>query len=173
MRIGAVLGIAVGVAACADPPAAPTSLRVIDQPPTVSAVTSSTELTRPFSATLWIPCANGGVGEMVKLLGQIEIQIHTTEDENGGLHMLTHVRPSGVVGVGAASGLMYRGTGGTFQHENEDLDGYPATYSYSNIFRIIGQGRGNNLMVHLLVHQTVNANGEATADVELSSQSCK
>ena len=29
------------------------------------------------------------------------------------------------------------------------------------------------VMVHLLVHQTVNANGEATAEVDLSSQSCK
>jgi len=172
MRIGALLGIAVGVAACAESPTAPTSLRVIDQPP-ATAVTSSTHLTRPFSATLWIPCANGGAGEMVRLLGQLEIQIQTTEDDNGGLHMLTHVRPSGVVGFGAVTGLVYRGVGGTFQHENEAPDGFPATYTYGNIFRIIGQGPGNNLMLHVVVHQTVNANGETTADVDVSSQSCK
>lgn len=172
MRIGALLGMAVGVAACADSPAAPTSLSVIDQPPALSAVTSSTQLTRPFSATLWVPCANGGVGELVRLQGEIEIHAHTTEDGNGGVHTITFVRPSGVVGVGATTGAVYRGTGGTYQHEN-DSDGYPATYSYSNIFRIVGQGPGNNLMVHLLVHQSVNASGDLSAEVDLSSHSCK
>lgn len=173
MRIGALLGMAVGVAACADSPAAPTSLSVIDQPPAMSASTTSSQLTRPFSATLWVSCANGSVGEMVRLTGEIEIHAHTTEDANGGVHTKTFVRPSGVVGVGATTGAVYRGNGGTFQHENESDGGYPATYSYSNIFRIIGQGPGNNLMVHLLVHQTVNANGDLTAEVDLSSQSCK
>ena len=172
MRIGAMLGIAVGVAACAESPAAPTSLRVIDQPPALSVVTS-TNLTRPFSASLWIPCANGGVGEMVRLLGEVVIQVHTTVDDNGGVHSLTHARPSRVVGVGAVTGLVYRGTGGTFVHENEDSDGFPSTYSYGNIFRIIGQGPGNNLMMHIVVHQTVNANGEITAEVDLTNQSCK
>ena len=76
-----------------------------------------------------------------------DLLAHTTEDANGGVHTMTFVRPSGVVGIGGTTGKTYRGTGGTYQHENEDADGFPSTYSYSNIFRIIGQGPGNNMIL--------------------------
>jgi hypothetical protein len=84
----------------------------------------------------------------VALLGEIEMHSQATEDGNGGVHMSTHVRPSGVVGIGLVSGKMYRGTGGTFEAEGYDADGYPATYSFVNNFRIVGQGPGNNLLMH-------------------------
>ena len=77
------------------------------------------------------------------------------------------------MGVGAVSGLKYRGTGGTFEGEGEAAGGFPAVYSFVNNFRIIGQGPGNNLLMHMTVHQTMNANGELTADVDLSNSDCK
>jgi hypothetical protein len=167
MRVGTLLGIAVGLSACAESPVAP--LRVTDQTPALSAVTSLSQLTTTFNRTLWVSCA----GESVALLGEIEIFSQSTEDDNGGVHLSTHVRPSGVVGVGLTSGLMYRGTGGTFEAEGYAADGYPAVYTFVNNFRIIGQGPGNNLLMHMTIHQTINANGELTADVDLTSQDCK
>ena len=171
MRVGTLLGMTVALAACAESPVAP--LRAIDQPPSLSAVTSSSSSTVPFNRRLWISCANGGLGETVQLIGQIEIHSHTTENANGGMHMSTHVRPAGVIGVGQVTGAVYRGTGGTFQSEGEADGGFPYVYSFVNNFRVIGQGPGNNLMVHLTVHQTINANGELTADVDMSSSECK
>jgi hypothetical protein len=171
MRVGTLLGMAVALAACADSPAAP--MRVIDQPPSLSAVTSSSQSTVPFNVTLWIPCANDGLGENVQLTGEIEIHSHAVEDDNGGMHMSTHMRPAGVVGVGALTGARYRGTGGTFQNEGWASGGFPYVYTYVNNFRIIGQGPGNNLLVHVTVHQTLNADGELTAEVDLSSMECK
>ena len=172
MRVGTLLGIAVGLTACAESsPVAP--LRVLDQPPSLAAVVTSEQLTLPLKRTLWISCANGGAGEDVTIEGELEIRTHSTEDEDGGVHLTTHVRPSGVVGVGEVSGLKYRGTGGTFQGEGQAAAGFPAVYSFVNNFRIIGQGPGNNLLMHMTVHQTMNAGGELTADVDLSHSDCK
>jgi hypothetical protein len=171
MRVGTLLGIVVGLSACTESPIAP--LRVLHQAPTLSAVQSSTQLTLSFNRTLWVSCANDGLGESVQLTGEIEIHSHSTEDPNGGTHLSTHIRPSGVVGVGQVSGLHYRGTGGTFEGEGFAADGYPYVYSFVNNFRIIGQGPGNNMLVHSTVHQTLNANGELTAEVDLSSSECK
>ena len=171
MRVGTLLGMAVGLAACAESPVAPT--KMIDQPPALSAVSSSSQLTVPFSATLWISCANDGLGESVKLTGDIEIHSHTTEDGSGGMHMSTHVRPSGVVGEGQVTGARYRGTGGTFEHEGWAAGGFPYVYSFGNNFRIIGQGPGNNLTVHITLHQTLHENGEVTGEVDLNNTNCK
>lgn len=172
MRVGTLLGIAVGLTACAESTSPVAPLRVIDQPPSRAAVVSSTQLTLPLKRTLWISCANDGLGEDVTIEGELEIRTHSTEDENGGVRLTTHVRPSGVVGVGEVSGLRYRGTGGTFEGEGYATDGHPAVYSFVNNFRIIGQGPGNNLSMHMTIHQSMNASGELSADVDLSHTDC-
>jgi hypothetical protein len=42
-----------------------------------------------------------------------------------------------------------------------------------NNFRIIGQGTGNNFLVHETFHITVNADGTMTASVDNFSVDCK
>ena len=171
MRIGALLGIAVGVAACAESPS-PVAPRALDQSPALSADVSSTQTTFPFNASLWVPCANGGAGEYVALSGEVVFSTHDVLDADGGTHEQKLMRPSGVSGVGATTGLSYRGTGMSFMSEGESAEG-STTYTYVNNFRIIGQGPGNNVLVHAVVHQTTNADGDVTAEVNLSSSSCK
>lgn len=173
MRVGILLGMAVGLVACAESPSPVAPLRVMDENPTLAATVDDVEQTVTFHRTLFIACANEGAGEDVELSGLIQIRSHTTEDANGGIHVSSHVRPDGVIGVGETSGLMYRGTGGTFEAEGYSAAGDPATYSYVNNFRIIGQGPGNNMTIHYTVHQTINANGELTADVDLNRSECK
>ena len=173
MRVGTLLGIAVGLTACAESTSPVAPLRVLDTPAPQASAASSEQLTLPLSRTIWVSCANGGVGEDVAIAGELEIRTHSVEDDNGAVHLMTHVRPSRVVGVGEVSGLKYRGTGGTFQGEIYAADGSPRVYSFVNNFRIIGQGPGNNLSMHMTVHQTWNANGDLTADVDLSHSDCK
>lgn len=173
MRVGTLLGIAAGLTACAESTSPVPPLRAMDQPPSLAAVVSSTQLTLPLKRTLWISCANDGLGEDVAIEGELEIRTHSTDDGDGGVHLSTHVRPSGVAGVGEVSGLKYRGTGGMFEGEHHAADGFPATYSFVNNFRIIGQGPRNNLLVHMTVHQTMNASGALTADVDLSHSDCR
>ena len=172
MRVGTLLGIAVGLMACAEStPVAP--LRVLDQPPALAAADGATHTSQPFSASLFISCANGGQGETVDLSGEVEVVTHSTTDANGGVHLSMHVRPAAVTGVGATTGLTYRGTGGGLFSQFDAADGFPAVYTMINNFRIIGQGPGNNLLMHMTIHVTTNANGDQTAQVDLSSQDCK
>lgn len=172
MRIGLLLGIAVGVTACAESPIAP-PLRVIDQSPALSAATSSSQVTKSLNQKRWVSCANDGAGEFVKLTGELEIRTHAVTDENGGTHLWSHYRPSGVEGVGQVTGTKYRGTGGTFEGESYDAEGNPGVYTMVNNFRLIGQGRGGNLLMHMTVHQAWNADGELTADVDLTDFDCR
>ena len=56
------------------------------------------------------------------------------------------------------------------------LRGCPGTTyesTYINNFRIVGQGNGNNFLVHETYHVTVNANGEATAYVDNFRVECR
>jgi hypothetical protein len=147
-------------------------MRVIDQPPALSAGMESLRQTMVLDRRVWVPCANDGAGESVALVGKLEVLSVATEDANGGVHLSTHVRPSGVVGVGLSSGLKYRGTGSTFEAEG-NADGYPAIYTFVNNFRIIGQGPGNNLLMHMTVHQTMDAGGALTTNVDFTNLECR
>ncbi len=120
----------------------------------------------PFEVLVPIPCA----GEAVLLMGELHTLITLTEDANGGIHMTLHFQPQNVSGVGIVSGDMYRGTGVTRETVNTDTVAMETTFV--NNFRIIGQGTGNNLLVHAVFHMTVNANGDVTAEVDLMSSEC-
>jgi hypothetical protein len=127
----------------------------------------------PLQMSMWVGCANGGAGESVALSGALRVGSFTMADGNGGLHVRTHVQPDGVTGVGQTTGLRYRGTGGTIELSSEAVDGAPSTYTMVNNFRIIGQGPRNNLHVHTTLHMTVNANGEVTSSVNVTSAECR
>lgn len=171
MRVGILLGIAVGITACAESPIAP--LRVIDQPPSLAALKESESLTIPFNRTLFIECANDGLGEDVELSGELEITSSEHVDGNGGTRLSTSVRPSHVRGVGQVTGAKYHGTGGTFEDEKYAADGELRSYTFDNKFRIIGQGPDNNLLVRYRVHQKYNENGELTGEVTIDRSECK
>jgi hypothetical protein len=173
MHVGTLLGIVAGLAAPADVPSPGAPLRTLDQAPALSATSSRTQQTLLFSMGLWVSCANGGLGEYVNLSGELQIHSQSVEDAKGGTHLTTHVRPSGVVGIGVTSGLRYLGVGGTFEGVGYAAAGEATVYTFVNNFRIIGKGPDNNLLVHYTVHQTLNANGEVTADVDLSITDCQ
>ena len=124
----------------------------------------------PFNGGVYVACANNGAGEMAMLSGYLHILTTSTTDAAGGAHLTTHFQPMGISGVGMITGDRYQGTGVTRQSVNLT----PGTsMTMVNNFRIIGQGRGNNYLVHSTVHLTINANGEVTADVSLSSTECR
>jgi hypothetical protein len=129
--------------------------------------------TVPLQKTVWVSCANGGAGESVDLGGSLRFRTFTNTDGNGGLHVRMHVQPDGVTGVGQSTGAKYRGTGGTIELSFEAEDGVAGNYTLVNNFRIIGQGRGNNFLVHTTMHSTVNANGEVTASFNVTSAECR
>ena len=84
--------------------------------------------------------------------------------------MKEHFQPQGVSGVGLTTGDKYQATGVT-QDETNVAAGQETTFI--NNFRLIGQGPGNNLLIHDVFHVTINANGDVTALHDIHSVECK
>jgi len=105
------------------------------------------------------------------LNGPLHILSALTCDRAGGFHLVAHFQPQGIRGLGQTTGVRYRATGITeFQTSAKAV---PFETSFVNNFKIIGQGPGNNLLIHENFHVTVNANGELTALIENSSFECR
>lgn len=134
------------------------------------ATTVTTNEQVPITVFAFVPCANDGAGELVLLTGTLHVLTHVTIDDQGGLHVKQHFQPQGLSGVGLTTGDTYRGTGVT----QTEFNATAATEQTSiNNFRIIGQGRDNNFLVHSTFHVTVNANGEVTTVVDNFSTECR
>ena len=60
--------------------------------------------TVPLNVTVFVPCANGGAGELVHISGPVHVVIEETADGAGGFHMKEHVQFQGISGVGLITG---------------------------------------------------------------------
>ena len=114
-----------------------------------------------------IPCS----GDFVLLSGNLHTLVTREVDNNGGEHVTVHNQRQGFSGV-SVNGVKYQGTGGSHTHENNQ-SGPSFEGTFVDNFRIIGQGKGNNLLMHLTIHLTVNANGDVTAEVLNFNADCK
>jgi hypothetical protein len=161
----AALGSAL-LAGCGDPSRSPLApdgaLR--------SASTQTTNITNPYSETIFVPCAVGGAGEFVTLSGTLHGVFRITIDANGGFHARNLSQLQQVSGVGLTTGDRYRGTG-VIQDSFHGTVGEVFTLVTS--FQVIGQGADNNFVVHHLVHLTVNANGTVTASINTRTVDCR
>ena len=124
----------------------------------------------PIDILVFVPCANGGAGEEVQLTGSLHDVFHMTFTSNGSVIVSASDNPQGVSGYGLTTGAKYQGTGIThfkfgIQKGSED--------TFVNNFRIIGQGSGNNYLLHENLHITVNANGMLTAYHDNFSIECQ
>jgi hypothetical protein len=123
----------------------------------------SSNVSVPLATSTFVPCANGGAGEVVNLTGSLHILATLTLDSAGGVHGTLLFNPQGVSGVGSVSGVAYRGTGST----RSTFTGYAGAVStLVNNFRIVGAGGAAILQVHENVALVVDANGTVTASVD-------
>ena len=156
--------------------AAVLTLPAVLQPNSVTAraITSTTNLSVPTEIVVFIPCANGGAGEFVLLTGDLHVLFHTTISNSGRITIKQHFQPQGISGVGETTGDKYQATGVTQQKVTFDgITGFPFNTTFVNNFRIIGQGPGNNFLVHETFHVTINANGVLTAETDNLKIECK
>jgi hypothetical protein len=144
---------------------------VLGVAPALAKATTFTDNVRvPTEIFVFVPCARGGAGEFVQLSGTLHILFVTTIDDKGGFHSKFHFQPQGISGTGLITGDKYQATGVTQGTFNGKV-GFEETFV--NNFKIIGQGPGNNFLIHENFHITVNANGEVTALVDNFKVKCK
>ena len=139
--------------------------------PSLAAVTSTQQLVNHLEVTRFVPCANGGAGEDVFLSGDIHIVVHVTLDGHGGAHFDEIHNPQGVSGFGLTTGAQYRGVGGSPLDASNVRVGEEHT-SVRNLM-IIGQGPGNNLVLHATFHITILADGRVTSFHDNLSLVCR
>ena len=135
-----------------------------------NSVTSNMRI--PIQLSQFVPCANGGNGEIVNLSGELHVVTAFTENANS-VHISMHFQPQGVSGTGSVTGDKYQGTGVTRNDFNGDVATFPIVITAVNNFRIIGQGPGNNFLLHDNSHLTVNANGVVTDNHDNFSLQCR
>lgn len=136
-------------------------------------VTTFTEnLVVPFSAEIFIACANNGAGDLVQFEGELHELVHVTINNNAAI-VKVHDNPQGLSAVGLNSGRKYQATGVSQRQFKASSRNGQYEETYVNNFRIIGQGPGNNFIVHETFHIAFNATGIQTVSVDDITVDCK
>jgi len=143
----------------------------------IGAHSVTAEVTQNISVPLdgfsvFIPCANNGAGELVIFQGNLHVLLSFTINNNR-VSGKDHFQPQGLTGTGNVTGDKYQGTGVTQSMFSGSLVNGQFESTSVNNFRIIGQGPGNNYLVHEIAHITINANGLATVFFDSLSVDCK
>src|SRR6266487_6818593 len=169
-RAALLIVAAAALTACDRTPTTPSSARSVV--PAFSAVASNTNLTMPIDLLVFVPCANGGAGELIEVSGPLHVLSQLTICNSGNVVLYSHFQPQGISGFGFVTGDKYQGTGIT-QSMNTFSTPFPITFTFVNNFYMIGQEPNNNFKVHETFHFTINANGEVTAFVDNFSVTCQ
>jgi hypothetical protein len=125
-----------------------------------------------ISLIVFVPCAAGWAGEVVDLSGPLHTLITFTINGNE-VSGFMHFQPQGISGIGETTGAKYQATGVTQSSFSLSLQNGQFNTTFVNNFRIIGQGPGNNFLVHETAHITINANGTVTVNHDNFSADCK
>ena len=133
-------------------------------------VTTNETMTVPFNA--FVPCANGGAGEVISGSMDLHVLVRVTINGNN-LSGKVHNQPQGGTLVGAITGDIYHATGVTQDMFTSSLQHGEFTESFVNNFRLIGSGNGNNLALHETFHLRIKANGDTTMLHDAVRGDCK
>ncbi len=127
-------------------------------------------IVEPIAFRVFVPCANGGVGEIVAFSGNSLLVAQIVMDGNGGFHETQTENFQGVSGVGLTSGVKYQ----VPETNHITLNGTVGVEkTITNTVNVIGQGPGNNLLFKFTLHETVNANGTVTSSVDNERLVCQ
>ncbi|HKY61240.1 MAG TPA: hypothetical protein VJP59_09535 [Gemmatimonadota bacterium] len=170
LALYALAGIALATVSCSEGPAQALTAPVILTP--AGAETETINERFLIALTVFVPCADGGAGELVQLEGTLHSLFHVTINGNS-FKMKIHNQPQGIRGTGLTTGDKYQATGVTQETIGGSFVNGRFSDTFVNNFRIVGQGPGNNWLVHETFHVTLNANGELTAFVDHFSVECK
>lgn len=122
----------------------------------------------PFDGTLTNFCN----GDQVTFQGTMHVTNTVTTDASGGFHLKTHVNYQDVTGTGVPSGLNYH-IGTTSNEVLNDNDGPQSEMTVVTTVKVIAQGPALNYFLRVVLHITINANGETTSTVTESGFECR
>jgi hypothetical protein len=130
----------------------------------------TTNQTVSYTFNQYISCLNGGAGDEVSLSGTEHIVTSSTVDRNGGVHTTHHVNR--YISGSGTSGAEYVGVGIPNVIVTNTRGPFPYETTYVETASIIGKGSADSFLVHVLVHLTIDAKGNTTADVFAFNADC-
>lgn len=130
----------------------------------------------PIVTTQFVPCANGGQGEQVRLEGVLMIVSSQFQDGSNAVHYRTSERLQGFAGAGLTTGETYRASGGFSVRERTDVDREDywlgTTFEWTDRMQIVGGGIV--AQAHIKVRETIDpAGGGWVADVITERVECR
>jgi hypothetical protein len=132
------------------------------------ATTTTTNENIPFTNSLLNPCN----GDTVTFSGTLHIVNTLTTDAGGGTHLKTHTNYQDVTGAGVPSGITYRV--GTVSNEIiNDSDGPQSNVTSISTVKLIAPGPALNAFLRIVMHITINADGQTTSTVQEVSAECR
>ncbi len=128
--------------------------------------------TTDLTLDVFIPCAAGGMGEVVQLTGPLHIFITYTVNGNNVSGSIQS-QPQGISGIGLTTGDKYQGNGVTRESFHHSLQNGQTNLTFVNNFYIIGRGQGSKSLLHETFHFTINADGTVTVTHDSLIVDCK
>lgn len=126
----------------------------------------------PVDSRLFLPCANGGAGEVVHFTGMIINVLPSTFDASGGSHAASIEVEQGVRGVGETTGTQYIEHFVNLFFFNTTGTGFPITSTQQLIYVVDSAGSGFDSTIRIRNHTTINANGETTVTFDEATMEC-
>ena len=130
-----------------------------------TAVTRDIVINQPFEIPGWfIPCVNGGAGELVDFTGTLSGVAHVTVNDNrfvGRVSVITRLE-----GVGESTGQHYHFRDMIASGQSEALLTEQVSYTAAFATVITTAGPLNNLLVRGTRHLTLGPNGEFRANFD-------
>jgi hypothetical protein len=125
----------------------------------------------PVDSRLFLPCANGGTGEVVHFTGMILGVSTGGANGAGGFHAVSVEVEQGVKGVGETTGRRYveqfvnlfsssSGAGGSFESTQQE------------IYRVNSSGPGFDSVIRIRNHTTINPDGTTTVTFDNETMEC-
>jgi hypothetical protein len=122
----------------------------------------------PVTGDVW------GCAEWVNMSGVVHEVYQLWQDGDGKLHLRTHTNIHGSgLGLDTGDTWTYSSTSNYTVHYGV-FAAQPAPVNTSvHSLKLIGQGSAPNWRLHMLIHRTINANGEITTDFSFVDAVCR
>jgi hypothetical protein len=146
------------------------SLLAVTAGSTSAQAAPTTILRVPLDISYFLPCANNGAGEIVNVSGTFMMVFHTSSDPNLGTHTTLVEVQQHVAGFGETTGDRYVSTFVNFFNFN---DTGALTSTQQVVFRITGPGPGNDALIRIVNHSTVNPDGTITVAFDTITIECE
>ena len=140
--------------------------------PAAAAAAGARVIRVPVDSRLFLPCANGGAGEVVHFTGTILGVSSGTVDGSGGSHAISIEVEQGVSGVGETTGKRYVEHFVNLFFNTTGSGGFPLVSTQQLIYRVDSAGSGVDSLIRIRNHTTINATGETTVTFNDTTMLC-